>query len=305
MRDDGITGEDGELGRIARLYHRRRGWAWVGFGSLIGAVVYLIIGFMLFLNVTGAAEVAIDVPLFALPVLAVVGLIAAIIDTVRLRRFDKVARDAARQRVTHHPVYAHAHRFPPKHLGTWALSFLLLLLLPLAVVPLLPQEVNGAAYLLGVERQATFEPVDYVQLCGRNSCDTGTAGYLSGSGAEVTLGRKIPLDTTVQVRVPLWDWGTGHNILDSTGDAVGMLVIGLVFNALALLFLAGLVTFARVMRFVSRSKRTAGATSAGSGGTPQHSAPPGRSSVQSRHGRWEPMPPVGSNIGVKHGDQTQ
>jgi hypothetical protein len=114
----------------------------------------------------------------------------------------------------------------------------------------------------------------------------------------------------VQVRVPLWDWGTGHNIIDSTGTAVGLLVVGLVFNALAVFFLLALVTVARVMRLVNRGKRSDWATSAGSGGTPRHSAPRGRSPARAprnRPGRsgWEPMPPVSSDIGVRHEDQAE
>ncbi|HEX6454229.1 MAG TPA: hypothetical protein VF060_32810 [Trebonia sp.] len=82
----------------------------MGFGSLIGLIAYLAAGATLFENLTGAAETASIIPFFILLVLAVAGLVAAIVDSVRLRRFGQAARDAAREGVAHHPVYAHAHR---------------------------------------------------------------------------------------------------------------------------------------------------------------------------------------------------
>ncbi|MGH3165734.1 MAG: hypothetical protein ACRDN0_07545 [Trebonia sp.] len=300
MRSDGNTSGDGNVDRVIRLYHRRRGWAWAGFGSLIGLVVYLVIGVALFGNLTGAAEVASIIPLFVLLALAVVGIIATIVETVLLHRFDKVARDTAREQVVHHPVYAHAHRFPPKHVPTWAMGILMLVAMAAVMVPLLPQEVNGAAYLAGAERVVAFHPLDYVQLCGRSGCSTGTAGFLSGSGADVTLGRQVPLDATVSVRQPLWDWGTGHNIIGSTGGAVAMLAVGLFFNAFGVLLLLGLVLMVRIMRFTARAKREV-ASGTGSG-TPQHYAPGKRSPAKPRHQEWGPMPPANSDIGVNRPD---
>jgi len=223
---------------IVRLYHRRRGWAWVGFGSLIGLIVYLALGAALFDNLTGAAETASIIPLFILLVLAVAGLIAAIVDSVRLRRFGKAEREAAREGVAHHPVYAHAHRMPPRHFGSWIWAIFMLVTMTAVMVSLLPQEVNGAAYLVGAESQVNFHPVEYVQVCVKGGCHTATDGYLSGSGANVRWDSQVPLNETFPVRVPLWNWGTGHNVIESTGGAIGLLVAGLFFNvfAVALLF---------------------------------------------------------------------
>jgi hypothetical protein len=72
-----MSSRDGNADTIVRLYHRRRGWAWVGFGSLIGLIVYLAVGAALFDNLTGAAETASIIPLSILLVLAVAGLLAA------------------------------------------------------------------------------------------------------------------------------------------------------------------------------------------------------------------------------------
>lgn len=162
-----MSSRDGNADTIVRLYHRRRGWAWVGFGSLIGLIVYLAVGAALFGNLTGAAETASIIPLFILLVLAVVGFLAVIVDSVRLRRFGKAARDAARGGVAHHPVYAHAHRLPPRHFGSWIWAVFMLATMTAVMVSLLPQEVNGAAYLAGAESQVNFHPVKYVQICGR------------------------------------------------------------------------------------------------------------------------------------------
>src|ERR1700678_2132183 len=105
------SAEMGDVDRIVRLHHRRGGWAWVGCGSLIGLVVYLVIGVALFANLTGTAETASVVPLFILLALMVIGLVTALVDTVRLRGFGAEARRTARENVEHHPVYAHAHRY--------------------------------------------------------------------------------------------------------------------------------------------------------------------------------------------------
>ncbi|HEX6454228.1 MAG TPA: hypothetical protein VF060_32805 [Trebonia sp.] len=80
------------------------------------------------------------------------------------------------------------------------------------MVPLLPQEVNGAAYLVGAESQVSFNPVEYVQICGKGGCHTGTDGYLSGSGTSVRWDSQVSLGKTFPVRVPLWNWGAGHNL---------------------------------------------------------------------------------------------
>jgi hypothetical protein len=97
-----MSSPDGNAGTIVRLYHRRRGWAWVGFGSLIGLIVYLAVGATLFDNLTGAAETASIIPLFILLVLAVAGLLAAIVDSARLRRSARrrVAPPGAASRTT-------------------------------------------------------------------------------------------------------------------------------------------------------------------------------------------------------------
>lgn len=254
---------DGAVDQIVRLYHRRRGWAWTGFGSLIGDFIYLIIGVAFFQNLTGTAETISVVPVFVLLVLTVIGLVIALVDTVRLHGYGREIREEARARVSHHPLYAHAHRYPPRHFGSWVGGIFVIVCIACLTVPFLPREVNAVGYLTGAESQATFYPVSYGQSCSKTGCSTVTDGYLSTSGADVTWPDDVPLSRPFPVRVPAWQWFTGENLITSTGDAIGSLVMGLVFNGFALLFLS-IIFFAVRARHLTkkRAMRQANATSA-------------------------------------------
>jgi hypothetical protein len=50
------TSESSDVANLVRLHHRRRGWAWVAIGSVIGLVVYAGIDVNLFENLTGTAQ---------------------------------------------------------------------------------------------------------------------------------------------------------------------------------------------------------------------------------------------------------
>ena len=50
------TSESSDVANLVRLHHRRRGWAWVAIGSVIGLVVYAGIDVNLFENLTGTAR---------------------------------------------------------------------------------------------------------------------------------------------------------------------------------------------------------------------------------------------------------
>src|SRR6202042_1699083 len=118
--------------------------------------------------------------------LTVVGLVMAVVDTVRLHRRDGAVRHQARRRTSPHPLIAHAYRYPPRHrLSAWFGWVLLLGSLVLAV-GYLPHQVNGVAYLAGAGPTATFLPTSYGQSCGRSGCSTFTNGIL------VQGGRSIP-----------------------------------------------------------------------------------------------------------------
>jgi len=51
------TSESSDVAKLVRLHHRRRGWAWVAIGGLIGLVVYAGTGVNPFENLTGTAEI--------------------------------------------------------------------------------------------------------------------------------------------------------------------------------------------------------------------------------------------------------
>jgi hypothetical protein len=239
------TSGSSDVVKLVRLHHRRRGWAWVAVGSAIGLVVYAGIGASLFANLTGTAEVLSVIPVLVLLVLVLAGLVIVIVDTVRIHRADAVTRVSARGKVSHHPLYAHAHRYPPHHRGSWIFAIFMLVAMTGITVALLPAEVNSWAYVVGAENQDTFNPVSYDQACGRGGCRTVTEGYLSRSGADVTWGSQVPLGQPFSVRDPLWAWGDGRNLISGDGSAVGTIIAGLFFDGMTLLLLYVLVVIVR------------------------------------------------------------
>ena len=62
----GATSESSDVASLVRLHHRRRGWAWVTIGSVIGLVVYAGIGVNLFENLAGTAETLNAIPVVLL-----------------------------------------------------------------------------------------------------------------------------------------------------------------------------------------------------------------------------------------------
>src|SRR5215469_5944340 len=90
--------ESSDVARLVRLHHRRRGWAWVAAGSVIGLSVFAGIDVNLFDKLTGTAEALSLIPVFVLLALVLVGLVVVIVDTSRLHRADAVARVSAKGR---------------------------------------------------------------------------------------------------------------------------------------------------------------------------------------------------------------
>ena len=159
------TSESSDVAKLVRLHHRRRGWAWVAIGSVIGLVVYAGIGANLFGNLTGTAETLSVIPVFVLLALVLAGLVVVIVDTSRIRRADAAVRVSAKGSVSHYPLYAHAHRYPPRHHGSWVFAIVMLVAMTGITVFILPAEVNSWAYAVGAENQDTFNPVSYGQAC--------------------------------------------------------------------------------------------------------------------------------------------
>jgi hypothetical protein len=241
------TSESSDVAKLVRLHHRRRGWAWVAIGSVIGLVVYAGIGVGLFENLTGTAETLGVIPAFVLLALVLVGLVVVIVDTSRIHRADAGVRVSAKGSVSHYPLYAHAYRYPPRHHGSWVFAIVVLVAMTGITVFILPAEVNSWAYAVGAENQDSFSPVSYGQVCDvpRGGCHTVTEGYLSKSGADVTWGSQVPLGQPFSVRDPLWAWGSGRNLTNGDSSAIPNIVGGLFFDGVTLLLLYVLVVIVR------------------------------------------------------------
>jgi hypothetical protein len=241
------TGESSTVAKLVTLHHRRRGWAWVAVGSAIGLAVYAGIDVDLFERVTGTAETLSVIPVFLLLGLVLAGLVVVTADTSRLHRADAAVQVKAKGSVSHHPLYAHAYRWPPRHPGSWVAIVFMLIAMTCITVYILPQEVNAWAYAVGAENQDTFNPVSYsyCSIAYHRGCHVLTEGYLSRTGAEVTWGSQVPLGHPFSVRDPLWAWGSGQKLIDGDGSAIPDIVAGLFFDAVALLLLYVIVMIMR------------------------------------------------------------
>ena len=244
------TSESSDVANLVRLHHRRRGWAWVAIGSVIGLVVYLGVGVNLSENLNGTTEILNVIPVFALLALVLAGLVVVIVDTSRIHRADAAVRVSAKGSVSHYPLYAHAHRYPPRHRGSWVFAIVMLVAMTGITVFILPAEVNSWAYVVGAGNQDTFNPVSYGQACGGGvgrgvSCHTVTEGYLSKSGADVTWGNQVPLGQPFSVHDPFWAWGGGRTLTAGDGSAIPTIVAGLFFDGVTLLLLYILVVIVR------------------------------------------------------------
>jgi hypothetical protein len=243
------TSASSDVAKLVTLHHRRRGWAWVAVASAIGLAVYVGIDVSLFESFTGTAETLSVIPVFVLLALVLVGLVVVIVDTSRIRRADAPVRVSAKGSVSHHPLYAHAHRYPPRHHGSWVFVIVMLVAMTGITLFLLPAQVNSWAYAVGAEHQDTFDPVSYSQSCthlGRGGgCHIVTEGYLSRSGADVTWGSQVPLGQPFSAHDPLWAWGSGRTLTGGDGSAIATIFGGLFFDGVALLLLYILVVVVR------------------------------------------------------------
>jgi hypothetical protein len=248
------TSTSSDVARLVTLHHRRRGWAWVAAGSAIGLAVYAGIDVSLFENLTGAAATLSVIAVFVLLALVLAGLVVVIADTVRIHRADAAVQVSAKGSVAHHPVYAHAHRYPPRHHGSWVFAIVMLVAMTALTVGLLPADVNAWGYVAGAENHDTFNPTAYSQACTDvprgGGCHVVTEGYLSSSGAHVTWGSQVPLGQSFGVHDPLWAWGTGRNLTGGEGSAILTIIAGLFFDGVTLLLVYILAVLVRHSRRV-------------------------------------------------------
>jgi hypothetical protein len=214
-------------------------------------------------NARGALGAIVNLIVLGTTVLFVVGLVAWVVDTVRLRRYPGPvladARGAHARELTAHPlagsataparVRASRHLHPPRHwIGATVTGVFLVFFVSIGVGHL-PGLVNGIAYLSGAEATATFVPQSYAQECGRSSCYKVTNGVLQPGGTAVTLQDTVPLGQPITERRPLWPWGSGVDLIDSTVSAWMAMVFSLV-----MLVVSALVVLA-VTRYYQRRRR--------------------------------------------------
>ena len=248
---------DGHVGAAERLLHRRRGWAWIAVLSLIGFLGYAVIGAHFFPHATGAvADISAAIVVVLLGLIAA-GLIVAIVDTIKLHRLDGPVRAQARGAAVHHPVVAHAYRYPPKHRVTGVFGKVLLVFWIFLTISFLPNQVNAVAFLAGAGSNTTFFPSSYSQNCGRSGCTTVTDGTIVSDARSVdaTFPYQIPLDQPVTVRAPVWPgWGS-IMLVGNTGNAVVSIIVGLVFDLIAVVGVFSFVVMTR--HWLARRRDTA------------------------------------------------
>lgn len=231
------TGTDPGTASTIRLLHRRRGWLWTLSGGVVAWLVAT--GSLGALTDNGSGGVAAGVLtafVLLLTALVVIALIAAVADTVKLRRRDPDVRARAVALTTHHPVRAHAYRYPPKHRLSWMYGWIMLLVFAGLGVAALPGLVDGVAFLAGAENSVTFVPVSAGQQCGKGGCHPVTNGYLQVPGSpSATWPGQAPLGVPFQVRQPIMDWGFGGELIDGDGTAIGMVIAGVFFDGITVL----------------------------------------------------------------------
>jgi len=215
-----------KVAAAVRLMHRRHGWAltagtslvafWLGYGCIING------------NDEGAAAPAWFVDLtIAMAVLTVVSMIAVVAYHVRLRRTPLAVLTEATPLAARHPHGPHSHHYPPRHLLTWVLRWIGMVVILIVAVVSVPAVVDGTAYLTGLEKTVTFDPTSHQTNCDRYSCQTVTEGTLEtgGAGISATWQNVVPLGKPFKIREPVWKWGLGLALINSDGTA--FLAIGL------------------------------------------------------------------------------
>jgi len=240
---------DPDVAATVRLLHRRKGWDRTAVTTLVAfALAYGA-------DLNGASQGTPAPAWFSaivvvLGALAAVGIVAVVVDSVRLRRRPAVVRAQAASLAARRPGRPYAHHYPPRHLVTWVLRWIgMLLILGVAVISV-PAVVDGVAYLAGAGNTVTFDPVSYQTSCTSGSCQTSTDGILEtgGAGVQATWPDVVPLGKPFQVREPVWRWGLGLALIDSDGIAVVAIVLSVLIEAFAVWVTVSLVRLARNWR---------------------------------------------------------
>jgi hypothetical protein len=257
----GLPAADPEVAATVRLLHRRQGWS----RAAVTGLVAFLLAYGAYANAKSQGASApswFPAMVIALGALAAISIVAAAVCSARLRRRPPAVRAQAAPIAAHHPSRPHAHHYPPRHLVTWALRWVGLILILVVAVVSAPAVIDGAAYLAGAGRTVTFDPISYQTNCDRYSCRTITDGVLETGGAGVSASWQdvVPLGRPFQVREPVWRWGLGLALIDSDKTAVIAVVVSLLIEGAAVLVLVKLVRLARSWRRHQLRRRTVAAS---------------------------------------------
>ncbi len=255
----GLPVADPDVAAAVRLLHRNQGWNRAAVTSIIA--FFLACGAYANAESQGAPAPSWFLGMIiALGALIAVSIIAVVVYSARLRHMPTAVRAQATPIAAHHPSRPHAHHYPPRHLVTWALRWVGMLVMLVVAVVSVPAVVDGVAYLSDSGRTVTFDPVSYQTNC-RYSCATITDGILETGGAGVSASWQnvVPLGRPFQVREPVWTWGLGAALIDSDKTAVIAVVVSLLIEGAAVLIVVKLFRLARNWRW-HRQQRTAPAS---------------------------------------------
>lgn len=236
---------DPDVAATVRLLHRRQDWG--------RAAVTTFLVFLLAAGASSSAQSQGTPPpswfqymILALGALTIVGIVAAVADTVVLRRRSPAVRAQAAPLAAHHPSRRHAHHYPPRHRVTWALRWTGMLLILVVAVVSVPAVVDGAAYLAGAGKTVVFVPAYHETTCTQYNCQTSTVGILEtgGAGVQATWPNVVPLGRSFRVRQPMWRWGLGEALINNDGIAVAAVLISLLMEGTAVLVVIRLIKLA-------------------------------------------------------------
>jgi hypothetical protein len=256
---------DPQVAATVQLLHHRHGWSRAAGISLVAFA--LGVGSDSSADSQGTPPPAwfVDI-VIALGALTAISLIAMAVYSGRLRRTPPAIRAQAAPIAARHPHGPHTHHYPPRHLVTWSLGWIGMLLILLVAVVSAPAVVDGTAYLAGAEKTATFDPLSYQTSCNHfsanYSCFTSTDGILKTGGAETsaTWQNVVPLGKPFQVRDPLWRWGLGLSLIDNDRIAVVAVLVSLLIEAAAVLVVIQAIRLSRNWRRHRRRTPTTTAT---------------------------------------------
>jgi hypothetical protein len=240
---------DPDVAAAVRLLHRRHGWSLTAVTCFFAFVLAGGADANAQSQGTPAPSWFLDL-VIALAALTIVGIVAAVVDTVLLRRRPPAVLAQAAPLAAHHPGRLRAHHYPSRHWVIWVLRWLGMLVILVVAVVSVPAVVDGVAYLAGAGHTATFDPTSYQTNCDRVSCQTSTDGILEAGGTRVGAlwPDVVPLGRPFQVREPVWRWGLGVSLIDNDGTAVIAVVISLLIEGFAVLVAVALVRLARNWR---------------------------------------------------------